>query len=94
MSDTNVHSKTNKFICGGETIVTEDVNEMIKMPPQNSGKGPSLFDVRNEGLIIPVFENKVIKENHKIARITDDGKYINGDKELANRVLKEDKVRD
>ena len=94
MGSTNVHSKTNKFICGGETIVTNKSKDIIKMPPQNSGKGPSIVEVRNNGIEIPVFENKVIKDKHKVARITNDGKYINGDIELVNKVQSEDKARD
>ena len=75
MSSTNVHS--SKYVCGGYTIFTGKENETVKMPPEQSGKGPSREYTKNNGMEIQAYDTVVMKENGIILkRTTVDGRTL------------------
>ena len=90
MSSTNVHSNPNKHIVGGQTIPGEP-NESLQMPPQASGRGPSVLDVREgEKAVISAQSNVVVKDGKKVVgRATMDGQVLSGNVATVRRVLQD-----
>ena len=90
MSSTNVHSNPNKHIVGGQTIPGEP-NESLQMPPQASGRGPSVLDViEGEKAEIPTQPNIVVKDGKKVVgRATMDGQVLSGNVATVRRVLQD-----
>ena len=95
MSSTNVHSNPNKHIVGGQTIPGEP-NESLQMPPQASGRGPSVLDVI-EGVKaeIPTRPYILVKDGRKVVgRATMDGQVLSGDATAVRRALQQDKYKE
>lgn len=90
MSSTNVHSKENIHIVGGQTIPGEP-NENLEMPPHASGKGPSVLEVREgEKAVIPTQPNIVVKDGKNVVgRATMDGQVLSGDATAVRRALQD-----
>ena len=91
MSSTSVHSNPNKHIVGGQTIPGQP-NEDLQIPPQASGKGPSVLDVmvKGEKAVIPTQPNIVVKDGKKVVgRATMDGQVLSGDATAVRRALQD-----
>ena len=90
MSSTNVHSNPNKHIVGGQTIPGEP-NESLQMPPQASGRGPSVLNViEGEKAEIPTQPNIVVKDGKKVVgRATMDGQVLSGNVATVRRALQD-----
>ena len=95
MSSTNVHSNPNKHIVGGQTIPGEP-NDSLQMPPQASGRGPSVLDViEGEKAVISAQSNVVVKDGKKVVgRATMDGQVLSGDATAVRRALQLEKDKE
>ncbi len=90
MSSTSVHSNPNKHIVGGQTIPGQP-NEDLQIPPQASGKGPSVLDViEGEKAVIPTQPNIVVRDGKKVVgRAAMDGQVLSGDATAVRRALQD-----
>ena len=90
MSSTSVHSNPNKHIVGGQTIPGQP-NEDLQIPPQASGKGPSVLDViEGKKAVIPTQRNIVVKDGKKVVgRATMDEQVLSGNATAVRRALQD-----
>lgn len=89
MSSTNVHSK-GKYVVGGQTIPQPDKKgEVLKMPPDASGKGPTLLNViEGSSAQIAAFDNIVVKDKKKVVgRADKNGNVLSGDSKKVKEAL-------
>ena len=89
MSSTNVHSKKNIEIVGGQTCFTENQKEPVEIPPKSAGKfSKKLQIIEGEKAQIPVNDNSIIKEgNSIIGRYTRDGQILSGNVQDVKKYL-------
>ncbi len=89
MSSTNVHSKKNIEVVGGQTCFTENQKEPVEIPPRSAGKfSKKLQIVEGEIAQIPVSGNSVLKDGDSIiGRYTEDGQILSGNAKNVRKYL-------
>lgn len=89
MSSTNVHSKKNIEVVGGQTCFTANQKEPVEIPPKSAGKfSKKLQIVEGDITQISVNDNSVLKEGSSIVgRYNKEGQILSGDVNRIKRYL-------